>query len=77
MSLAPELTALDRRILEAVRRPRRAVDVAHERVFSGRDEWAGLAGVDGGVLEETVAILRGLEHLGYVRRTANGWWQAT
>lgn len=71
MSLSPELTPLDRRVLEAVKRqPRRVRDVA-EQANKRRPGWDTVSDRD------IEAILRGLEHLGHVTRTRNGWWRAT
>lgn len=72
MSLLPELTSIDRRVLAAVRKPAQ-VGMAWVRVNEGRAHWhsAWLR------RDEVEGILRGLEHLGYVRRKRGGWWQAT
>lgn len=60
MSLAPQLTSLDRRVLAMVEaRPRRARYVAKATRES---------------LGDITLILRGLEHLGLVKH-ANGWWR--
>lgn len=61
MSLAPPLTALDRRLLALIDRPhgQRVNDLARRlRIDPG----------------EVRSILRGMEHLGYARQ-AGGWWK--
>jgi hypothetical protein len=74
MALTPNLTPLDRRVLEAVRRPARAASVTWGIYGASRQEFDR---VDPARLDEVVAILRGLEHLGLVKRKAGGWWVAT
>lgn len=81
--LTPRLTPLDRRVLAEVQRPRRAVQVAQRIVprppnpESGWPEsWERYRLAVDARLPEIEGILRGLERLGYVERTRNGWWRA-
>jgi hypothetical protein len=68
MTLTPNLTDLDRRVLDAVKQPRRTSEVC--TVIYGRADSEG-------AWSEVDEILRGLAHLGCVARRRGGWWQAT
>ena len=68
----PELTPLDRRVLEAVQRPAQ-VGMAWTRANEGRAHWHSTWLKR----EEIDGILRGLEHFGLVERKGGGWWVAT
>jgi DNA-binding Lrp family transcriptional regulator len=72
MALTPNLTPLDRRVLEAVQvQPRHGTVAVAARLNRGKGPWEKTP-------EQTVhEILRGLEHLGLVKRKAGGWWVAT
>lgn len=60
MSISPPLTSLDRRVLAMIEhRPRRARYIAEKTRQP---------------LSDIRLILRGLEHLGYVRQSG-GWWR--
>lgn len=84
-ALSPKLTPLDERVLAAVQTPRRARSIAEDMVrtpFAGpRTRWSHQAQLRyGRAVEakhmEVVGVLRGLEHLGLVKRSKNGWWAA-
>jgi hypothetical protein len=82
MALTPELTPLDRRVLEAVKdgpsQPRGIAQGLVRPPASG--DWALWSSYWAAVERqkpEVVAILRGLEHLGLVKRKAGDWWVAT
>lgn len=86
MSLTPELTELDRRVLAAVQGPaRRARSIAEDLTpppYGKPHTWTLEAQLrHGRAVEvrylEVLRILRGLEHLGFVTHTDNGWWKAT
>lgn len=81
MALTPDLTPLDRRVLEAVQTPMQPFYIASGLVRppSGGDAavWDRYFAAVERQKPEVVAILRGLEHLGLVKRKAGGWWVAT